>query len=466
MSKKELVLLKQASVGFSEPLLSPITESIRSGEAVALLGSNGSGKTTILKTIAGLEDPFSGSVSVRGTVILIPQILSNTTSGKSGGEEMIHAVDQALLQRPDILLLDEPTNHLDSHNKNLLLEKLLAFDGAIICISHDISFITKLTNKLWIIEHGMLVSFSGTYTEYQELQSNKESALLREREVVKKDLKKLTVAMGRERVRGERSKKQTKQQKADRSMGRMAQGRLKNSAENSAARISQLHQNKQQELHNHLSAVTLSKRKTVSAIIPATNERKSIFRVADATLTAYEKTIHTGISLEIFSGQRIQIAGDNGSGKSSLAKAIMNEHGFELSPNPYRNKNLSVHYLDQHYSIVDPVKTVLENAMDYSGSQMEHARQHLSHFLFHETLDVHKKASMLSGGMTARLAFAMITLSPIDLLILDEPTNNLDYQTIDDIIEILNEFTGAIIIISHNEYFVEKLGIDRVIDLK
>lgn len=466
MSKKELVLLKEVSVGFSEPLLSPITESVRDGEAVAILGSNGSGKTTILKTIAGLEDPFSGSVSVRGTVILIPQILPSVASGKSGGEEMIHAVDQALLQHPNILLLDEPTNHLDSHNKNLLLKKLLDFKGAIICVSHDISFITKLTNKLWIIENGALTNFSGTFAGYQEIKATKESALLREREVVKKDLKKLSVAMQREQVRSARSKKQTKEQKADRSISRMTQGMRKNMAENAAARISQLHQDKQQELHNHLKDVTVTKRKSVSAIIPATNERKSIFRAVDATLTAYHKTIQTGISFEIFSGERIHIIGNNGSGKSSLAKAILNKPDFELTPSPYRNKNLSVHYLDQHYSIVDPEKTVVENVMDYSGSQLERARQHLSHFLFHETLDVHKKASMLSGGMTARLAFAMITLSPIDLLILDEPTNNLDYQTIEDIIEILNDFTGAIIIISHNEHFVEQMNVTKKVELK
>jgi ATPase subunit of ABC transporter with duplicated ATPase domains len=119
--------------------------------------------------------------------------------------------------------------------------------------------------------------------------------------------------------------------------------------------------------------------------------------------------------------------------------------------------------LDQHYTIVDPEKTVLDNSVDFSGTDPERVRQHLSHFLFGDNDLVARKAKTLSGGMTARLAFVMLTVSPIDLLILDEPTNNLDMETVDDIVGLLGEYEGGLLVISHDIDFLERIKVQRVV---
>ena len=160
-------------------------------------------------------------------------------------------------------------------------------------------------------------------------------------------------------------------------------------------------------------------------------------------------------------GDRVAVMGKNGSGKSALMKAILGQSDYLLEPKPYKNPSLRFEYLDQHYSIIDLNKSVLDNAVEFSGEQVERVRQHLSHFLFGDSLEVLKKAKDLSGGMLARLAFVMLTIAPIDLLILDEPTNNLDMETIEAIKDLLLEYKGGLIVISHDLAFIERLNIQK-----
>jgi ATPase subunit of ABC transporter with duplicated ATPase domains len=128
--------------------------------------------------------------------------------------------------------------------------------------------------------------------------------------------------------------------------------------------------------------------------------------------------------------------------------------GFDLVPSAKINGRMRIEYLDQHYGLIDKEKSILDNVLDFSSVDRERAHQHLSHFLFDDSVLLNKKAKMLSGGMLARLAFVMLTIFPIDLLILDEPTNNLDQETISEIVAILNEYKGALLVISHDIGFL------------
>lgn len=168
------------------------------------------------------------------------------------------------------------------------------------------------------------------------------------------------------------------------------------------------------------------------------------------------------IQFHLASGERVAIAGANGSGKSSLAKAILfreGTHAFLESGDVLLSPTLNVVYLDQTYELVNRDATILEN-MQAANPEVEYQliRQQLGHFLFFND-DVYKSASVLSGGELARLALAMIGICEIDLLILDEPTNNLDISTVEQMVEAVNDYHGALWVISHDLDFLSRIQI-------
>jgi ATPase subunit of ABC transporter with duplicated ATPase domains len=274
------------------------------------------------------------------------------------------------------------------------------------------------------------------------------------------------LAQQREQVRAARSKKVGKAHNFDRSTGRGAQGYFAEQAEKAAARNKRNSDNKKEEIEDKLKSLSPVKKKKVMSHIETSDRKGSLFRMSHAILTIAGKEILKDVSFAMAKGDRIALAGNNGSGKSALVKALLDKEGFELIPKPFVNEKLRIEYLDQHYSLIDKNKSVLENVLDFAGVAPERAREHLSHFLFSETVGVSHKASTLSGGMLARLAFVMLTIAPIDLLILDEPTNNLDMETIDAIAELLLEYHGGLLVISHDVAFLEKLNLEKTYTVK
>jgi ATPase subunit of ABC transporter with duplicated ATPase domains len=460
--KKEILNLHNVTVGISEPLIEEITLGIFQGEHIGIIGPNGSGKTTFLKSLAGQGEFLAGSFHVKGVLVLVPQLKTSDDVGSSGGEQSKKIIGEALGKNPEILLLDEPTNHLDIGAKKELVQQLKRFIGVIVCVSHDVWFLNQITNRLLIIEGNRMRSFTGSYEAYQqELLANKDSKL-RKQEVVLKEKRKLERDVVKQQQRKSRSEKSAHKAKFDRSESRMAIANKKNKIEKVSAKTKKMFDDKKEEIEESLETLEIKKRRGVSGTITAPENKGTVVRINDAVLSVSEKVITRSISLSIEAGARVALLGNNGSGKSSLVKAILNQESFVLQPSAIINGRMKIEYLDQHYGLINRNKSVLDNVLDFCNTDRERAHQHLSHFLFDDPVLLNKKASMLSGGMLARLAFVMITLAPLDLLILDEPTNNLDQETITEIADILNEYQGALLVISHDLDFLETIGITSV----
>lgn len=498
--QKQILTAHELSIGINDELISHIDFGVSLGDRIGIIGNNGSGKTTLLKTIAKLVEPYSGSFSLQGTCSYVPQVHSsrnwggltvatyaascntqgdlirkflnekfnlnlaseNLMSQLSGGQQSLVVFACEFLKSPDVLLLDEPTNHLDGDAKQALVTLIKNFPGAVICVSHDARFLETITNRLWIVADGTIRVFTGSYTEYKEELTRNQEAQARKREVALKEKRKLEIAQSREEARHVRSKKEGKKQKLDRSMSRMEVGTMKMKAETVGGKNKKRLDAAKEAISEKISALSTVKKRKVSGSIITSETRGSLIRINDATLSVAGQEILTHVSLVLHKGDRVAITGKNGSGKSALMKALLGQSEYSLDPKPYKNSALRFEYLDQHYSIIDPNKSVLDNAVDFSGQGIERVRQHLAHFLFGDSLEVLKKAKDLSGGMMARLAFVMLTIAPIDLLILDEPTNNLDMETIEAIKDLLLEYQGGLIVISHDVAFVEGLEIERV----
>ena len=166
--------------------------------------------------------------------------------------------------------------------------------------------------------------------------------------------------------------------------------------------------------------------------------------------------------MNISFGDRIALFGNNGSGKSTWIKGMLGLNDVITTGNIQLAQDINTQLLDQRYAIVDHDQTVLENAQRVAPSTHQNdLRLHLARFLFRETPEVNKRASVLSGGETARLALAMMAIQPVDLLVLDEPTNNLDIESIEQIESVLQEFKGAILIVSHDISFLRNIGVDQ-----
>lgn len=463
--KKEILNLHNASVGITETLIDKITLGIFEGDHIGIMGSNGSGKTTFLRSLAGEIEFLDGSFHTKGSVILVPQLKTDNHQTWSGGEQSKRYISEALKSNPDVLLLDEPTNHLDISAKKELVQTLKNFKGVIICVSHDVWFLNQIAHKLLIIKDGVIRQFTGSYNQYQkELQLQKD-AHARKREVVLKEQRKLEKDVRDQQQRKSRSEKSAHQAKFDRSESRMAIANKKNKIEKVSAQKKKLFDDKREQISSSLENFKENKRKKVSGSIVAPENKGTVLRITDAQLSVAGKVITKAIGLSIDAHERIALIGNNGSGKSSLVKAVLNQNGFVLEPAAVINGRMRIEYLDQHYGLIDKERTVLENVLQFSGIDREKAHQHLSHYLFDDPVQLNKKAKYLSGGMLARLAFVMLTVSPVDLLILDEPTNNLDQETIAEIIELLNEYQGALLVISHDITFLEQVKVKKVVTM-
>ena len=216
----------------------------------------------------------------------------------------------------------------------------------------------------------------------------------------------------------------------------------------------------------NLRQIHITKRKSLRASIITESKKKNIYSLSSCSLYINKLCLIQDIIIDQYVGDRYVIFGKNGSGKSSFAKALLGIEPYHFEPQAKINNSAKIVYFNQQYSAINTEKTVLENAQLFSNVSPEDIRKHLGQYLFFTEQDVNQKAKNLSGGMLARLACAMITISPIDLLILDEPTNNLDIETIQELILALSEYKGALLVISHDMDFVKKIEPNKLLFIK
>ena len=422
----------------------------------------------------------------------------------SGGEIMQLNLARLFMGNPDLILLDEPTNHLDIVALGQLKKHIKTCKCACLIVSHNKKFVEEICNVIWKIEDTKVQVFNGVLSQFEkheeELAGNKENLY----RVEKANLKKLEESSKREKEKAEKGENSIRKKFLEGSYDSSQYGYFKEIGTKSSGKSSSKFEHLKEESK---AAISSFKSYDQPILLPTLlteigQGKRKLINLQNSTLSLEGQTLLEKINLQISYGDRIAIVGKNGSGKSCLVKAIcqkniLNGSNQNDSPkinlqtnlqnnpqvNPQNNlsntsleailtnlnlaDNLKIAYLNQRYEIVDKAKSVLQNIIDYSQNLTEiQARHHLSNFKFFTLGDVSKLGGNLSGGELARLALAMITCKTIDLLILDEPTNNLDISIINQMSSALVDFKGAVLVISHDIGFLENLNVEQLMVLK
>ena len=462
--------LREISLTFGvRPLFTSVSLNICKGDKICLIGRNGSGKSTLLKIISGVLEPDAGEIFVQpGTKvsymeqegdfsahktlrdiilsglpekerttsaykadILISQLEINAsaeTSTASGGEKKKAALAKALISEPDILLLDEPTNHLDITAIEKLEEIIEKFSGAVIVISHDRSFLTHVSNATLWLDRGIVHANNKGYSEFEAWQE----AII-EQEIIK------------EKYLNKKIEEETEWlHKGVTARRRRNQGRLR--------RLQQLRLERKEQIKK-LGSVDME-------IKEAAVRSKLVLEAKHISKSFGDKEIIKDFSLRVIKGNRIGIVGPNGSGKTTLIK-ILTEHLAPDSGFVRLGKNLEMAYFDQNRETLDPQKSLWrtlcgEGDHIYVRGHFRHVVAYLKDFLF--TPDQAKSpVSCLSGGEKNRLMLALSLARESNFLVLDEPTNDLDMDTLDLLQEVLDEYEGTILLVSHDRDFLNKI---------
>ena len=465
-SAPPLLALKDAAVSFGgAPLFTGAELSVTPGMRACLVGRNGSGKSTIMKVLAGLIVPDTGELYVEPglTIGYLPQdvpfvsgqTVAEFVAGKdgaprhevdaalsrvdidgdrlgstlSGGEARRAALAQAMLADPDVLLLDEPTNHLDLPTIERLERDLVERRRTLIVISHDRAFLEAVTTDTFWMSRGVLrhnAQGYGSFDAWTERVAEAEVAAAR-----KLDQKLKAEARWLERGVTARRKRN--------------QGRLAKLDQLRAQRKALLTGEKLAEFE--LDSGPLSSR----LVIECENLTKSYG----------EQKIIDGFSTRILRGDRVGILGPNGAGKSTLLKILIGEEERD-SGRLRRAKNLTMAFFDQTRAQLDPNDTLWQTLAPQGGDSINvrgtprHVVAYLRDFLFDEK-QARAPVGTLSGGERNRLLLAKILAQPSNLLVLDEPTNDLDADTLDVLIDMLDSYDGTVLLVSHDRDFLNRI---------
>ena len=455
----------------SQTLFADLDIAIGRDDRVCLVGRNGAGKSTLLKAIAGLIELDGGErfLQSRTSVAYLPQepllpsektALQVTLEGLkaghendadhylaeqalahfgidptlktdalSGGETRRIALARALIDNPDILLLDEPTNHLDIQAIERLEEDLRSFRGAVVMISHDRRFLSSLSKRTWWLDRGKVrvldQGFDGFETWSQGLLAEEEADLHRLSKTIEAETEWLHFGVTARRKRNQGRLRRLKALRQERAERIRPEGQVKLESQSAGA----------------------SGRLVIEA--------KSI------TKRFGERTIIEDFSTRIMRGDRIGIIGPNGAGKTTLIRLLTGE----LAPDQglvRLGTKLDIAEIDQRRDLLDPSKSPWQTLCPDGGDQVEvqgrfrHVVGYLRDFLFRpEQLRTPIRA--LSGGERNRLLLAKQLARPANLLVMDEPTNDLDMETLDLLQEMLTDFAGTLLLVSHDRDFLDRL---------
>ena len=466
--------LNGARLRFGErPLFNDLSLTLSKGERACLVGRNGTGKSSLLKVIAGLQDLDGGERFLQpGTkVAYLPQDPDFSAGGTladyvalgpaggtaaprhavdaalrrldldgarqvtelSGGEGRRAALARCLVSDPEVLLLDEPTNHLDLPTIEWLEGELRRFRGALLVISHDRAFLNELTNTTLWLDRGRLQRLDKSFAAFDDWA---ETLRRQEAEAQHK--------LGRQIVREERWLQRGVTARRKRNQGRLT--RLQDLRRERAEWLGQL---------GTAKLASASSGRSGTLVIEAEGLTKSFPSEGGAL------AILKDFSTRIRRGDRLGIIGPNGVGKSTLVKILMGA----LAPDSGRLRlgaNVQPLYFDQRRESLDPETTLWRSLVPDGGDTLlvrgrqRHVVSYLKDFLFEEG-QARQPVKALSGGEKARLLLARLFARPSNLLVLDEPTNDLDMETLDLLQEVLDDYEGTLILVSHDRDFLDRL---------
>jgi len=386
----------------------------------------------------------------------------------SGGQKTKVFLAGIMIHEPDLVLLDEPSNHLDFLGRKLLYDFIKSTSSSLLIVSHDRTLLNILNKTLEMSKNGISV-YGGNYDFYIEQKKIENNALEQDVQSKEKALKK---AKEKERETIERQNKldsrgKKKQEKSG--VARIMMNTLRNKAENSSSKIKDVHAEKIDSISNDLRELRSS--------LPAIDQMKFGFNTtafhkgktllkANEINYSYENQLlwKENLNFEILSGDRLVLKGPNGSGKTTLIKIILGD----LRPRQGDITLLSKKaiYIDQDYSLLDSNLNIYQQAQLFNDSGLEEhdIKMRLNRFLFSQN-DWDKPCSALSGGERMRLMLCCLTISneSPEIIILDEPTNNLDIQNIEILTAAINEYQGTLIVVSHDQLFLEQINIEKEI---
>ncbi|MBU2668939.1 ATP-binding cassette domain-containing protein [Actinoplanes bogorensis] len=495
-----------------------LTASFPAGRT-GLVAANGTGKTTLLRLITGELTPTGGSVTVDGVLGYLPQHLpfaSDQTVAEvlgvdrtlaalraiesgdpaeehfavvgtdwdveersraeldrlglgdvsldrrlgtlSGGQVVSLGLAAQLLRRPDVLLLDEPTNNLDTVARALLTRALRDYTGCLVVVSHDRALLDEM-DRIAALDHGELRWFGGNFTAYEETLVNERDVADRQVRNAEQDLKRQKREMQQARERSARRMSTAARNVGDAGLSRIHAGNLKNSAQVSAARGGEVHASRVAEAQAKYDEASWAARQDDRIVIDlpqtAVPAGRTLFEGENLRAAYGEKVVFEGRDLIIRGPERIALLGRNGSGKSTLLRMI--ESGARKQ----------VAYLSQRLDLLDEDRSVAENLARAAPGLADAERMNLlARFLFRKA-GAHLPVRVLSGGerLRATLACVLFAEPAPQLLLLDEPTNNLDLDSVGQLEAALTAYRGAFVVVSHDERFLDAIGIDRTVHM-
>jgi len=462
MAELPLIALRGVKAGHGAPLFGPLDLSLAAGARLALIGRNGAGKSTLMSVLAGLRDPDEGerwkqpgvrlahllqdpprketgtafdlAADQGGEAHRVRQLLyaldidpELPASGLSGGQARRAALAGALATDPDILLLDEPTNHMDIASIAWLEGELARFKGALLLVSHDRAFLRRVaTGMLWL-DRGKIRRRDEGFERFERWMEEVEEEEAGEAARLSQSLK----AEERYRERGVTARRKRNQRRV--------------------AKLSELRAEK-------IERGRVQGQVSMAAQDAAPGGRLVV--EAESVAKRYgDKVLFQGFSTRILRGDRIGIVGPNGAGKTTLIRVLTGA----LAPDEGSVKlgaNIAMAHVDQNRAQLDPHESVMRSidaGSDYVtiGGEKRHVAGYLGDFLFSGP-QLTAKVSTLSGGERNRLLLAKVLAQPCNLLVLDEPTNDLDMDTLDVLEAFLADWPGTLILVSHDRDFLDR----------
>jgi len=468
--------IKDGNLSFADKIvLSNIELYISHADRICLVGRNGCGKSSLMKIIYGEYELDNGELFQNSVInvgylkqdLALSLDANNTTiydfilkefsavedkkyqadiflkqldidgnmklSECSGGQMRRAYLTKSLLGSPDILLLDEPTNHLDIEAIQWLEDYIKNYKGAVICISHDRVFQENITNKVWWIDRGILRKSNKGFKHYdhwkEEIITSEEAILRKMNRKLEAEKNWLNTGVTARRKRNQK-------------------------------RLAGLYRLRE-SFKAHQSHLRTAKSKLQIELEKETQKTKFIIEANSISYNFEDKKLFNDFTFKVKKGEKIGVIGSNGSGKSTLLKLLTKE----LEPQLGRVKhgtNLDITYFDQHRSELNPKHSLKQVLCPTGGNEIflkdrtMHIAAYLKKFMFDPKI-LEDKVSTLSGGEKNRLLLAKSLINPGNLFILDEPTNDLDMDSLEMLLEILADYTGTLIIVSHDRDFLERL---------
>lgn len=343
----------------------------------------------------------------------------------SGGQRTKIAFIKLLLSKPDILLLDEPTNHLDITTIEWLESYLKNYPKAVVIVSHDRMFLNKIVDKVYEIEYGTIIEYSGNYDFFEKQKRVNYERQLKDYEFQQKEIKRLTAIVDRFRYKATKAK--------------MAQSKLKQ-----IERMVKLEEPNKYDLKSFKTNFEIEK------------ESGNNVLAVDNLKIGYNNVL-SKVSFKLYKGEKLGIIGSNGTGKSTLLKTLVGNLD-KKSGNFEFGHNVKIGYFDQQIAQLNSDKTVFDEFYDtFPKLTVTEVRNSLAAFMFYGE-DVFKQINMLSGGEKVRLALCKILKTGPNVLILDEPTNHMDIIGKESLENMLTEYKGTLIFVSHDRFFVKKIA--------